>query len=115
MDGFKLGAMLQCSPPVGADAATLDNSCVGNLKRATAALDARDSGHAAIVSVRTYADGAQAGAIDVTGDASPPTAVSPGPGPVVTVVVFTLADGSTNATGVACPEKGSCVGIASHP
>jgi hypothetical protein len=116
IDGFTLGAIVECSPPVDVDAAVLDQSCAGFPKRATAALDAREPGHAAIVSTTMYADGTQPGPIDVTGDASVPPQPSMHPGPYVTVFVFTLADGSTRATGVACSgEPATCVGVASYP
>lgn len=49
VDGFKPGAMAACSPPVGVvDQAALDGSCAGSIKRATAALDAREPGEAAV-------------------------------------------------------------------
>ena len=117
IDGFTLGAMAACSPPVDVDAAALDRSCAGYLKRATAALDTREPGHPDVVSVAMYADGSQPAPIDVTGDGAPPT---PGPGhlgPTVTVFVFKLADGSTRATGVACVDASppSCVGVGSDP
>lgn len=115
IDGFKLGVMAACSPPIGADAAALDRSCAGDQQRATAALDAREPGHPAVVSIRMYSDGTQPEPVDVTGDAPPPDPASRHPGPTVTVFVFTLTDGSTRATGVACPESGPCVGVASYP
>jgi hypothetical protein len=116
IDGFILGALAVCSPPVDVDAATLDASCAGFSKRATAALDARDPGHAAIVSTQMYSDGSQPGPIDVTGDATPPTQRSAHPGPLVYVFVFKLSDGSTRATGVACSDEPvSCVGVAAYP
>jgi hypothetical protein len=81
-----------------------------------AALDARDPGHAAIVSTVTCADGTQPGTIDVIGGASPPAEVTRHPGPNVTVFVFKLADGTTRATGVACSgDPVTCVGVGSYP
>jgi hypothetical protein len=119
IDGFTLGSIVKCSPPVDVDVATLDASCMGHPKRATAALDARDPGHAAIVSMEAYSDGTQPGPIDVTGPGIPPTPAPRHPGPNVTVFVFKLADGSTRATGVACTKASgqltSCVGIQSYP
>jgi hypothetical protein len=117
IDGFTPGAVIVCSPPVSVDAAALDRGCAGNLKRATAALDAREPGHAAVVSVRMYSDGTQPGPIDVSGDAPPPTPAPRHPGPNVTVFVFTLTDGSVRATGVACEdiEPVVCVGVESYP
>lgn len=100
IDGFTPGALAACSPPVGVDAAALDASCAGFQKRAIAALDAREPGHAAIVSTQMYADGKQAGVTHAT----------------VTVFVFKLADGSTEATGVACSgDPATCVGVGSYP
>jgi hypothetical protein len=117
IDGSTLGAMAACSPPVDVDAAALDESCAGYLKRATAALDTRDPVHPAVVSVAMYTDGSQPAPIDVTGDATPPMPASTHAGPTVTVFVFTLADGSTRATGVACVDSSppSCVGVGSYP
>lgn len=117
IDGFTLGAEITCSGPVGVDEATLDRGCAGDLKRATAALDAREPGHDAVVSVEMYSDGTQPGPIDVIGDAPPPTPAPRHPGPFVTVFVFTLADGSKRATGVACEdvEPVVCVGVGSYP
>jgi hypothetical protein len=113
IDGFTLGSIVKCSPPVDVDAATLDASCMGDPKRATEALDAREPGHPAIASIEEYADGTQPGPIDFTGPGVPPTPAPRHPGPTVYVFVFTLADGSTRATGVACSE--TCVGVASYP
>lgn len=117
IDGFTLGALAACSPPVDVDAAALDRSCAGYLKRATAALDTREPGHPAVVSVVMFADGGQPAPIDVTGDATPPMPAPTHAGPAVTVFVFTLADGSTRATGVACVDGSppSCVGVGSYP
>jgi hypothetical protein len=113
IDGFTLGSIVKCSPPLESDPVILDRSCAGYPKRARAALDARDPGHAAIVSVDTYTDGTQPGPIDFTGSGVPPTPAPRHPGPTVYVFVFTLANGSTRATGVACSE--TCVGVASYP
>jgi hypothetical protein len=116
IDGFTLGVLVKCSPPVDVDAAALDASCAGFPTRAMAALDARDPGHAAIVSTVTYADGTQPGTTDLTGVASPPLEATRHPGPNVTVFVFKLADGTTRATGVACSgDPMTCVGVGSYP
>jgi len=116
IDGFTPGVLVVCSPPVDVDAAALDASCAGFPKRAIAALDARDPGHAAIVSTATYTDGTQPGTLDVTGGASPPPEAARHPGPDVTVFVFKLADGTTRATGVACSGGPvACVGVGSYP
>ena len=85
------------------------------LQLAASALDAREPGHAAIVSTQQYADGTQPGPIDVTGAALPRAPESRHPGPDVTVFVFTLADGSVRATGVACVDAATCIGIATYP
>ncbi len=92
-------------------------SCAGDVDRATAALDSRDPGHAPIVSVESYADGSQPAPVDVTGGEAPPPPASRHPGPIVTVYVFKLADGSTRATGVACAEDAvhMCVGVGRYP
>jgi hypothetical protein len=115
IDGFRLGAIEACSPPLVSDAAALDRSCAGYQTRAMAALDAREPGHPAIASIRMYSDGTQPGPIDVTGDAAVPTPAPRHLGPTVTVSVFTLTDGSSRATGVACTEDGPCVGVVSYP
>jgi hypothetical protein len=85
------------------------------LRLAASALDARGPGHAAIASTKRYADGTQPGPIDVTGNALPPAAASRHAGPDVTVFVFTLADGSVRATGLACVDSATCAGIATYP
>jgi hypothetical protein len=87
------------------------------IERATAALDARDPGHAAIVSMTKYSDGTQPEPVDVTGNAPTPTPPpTRHPGPNVFVFVFKLADGSTRATGVACTgNPPTCVGVGSYP
>jgi hypothetical protein len=116
IDGFTLGALAACSPPVDVDATSLDASCAGLPERAVAALDAREPGHAAVVSTSMYADGSQPGTIDVTGNAVPPKTATRHPCPDVTVFVFRLADRSTKATGVACSgEPTRCVGVGSYP
>src|SRR2546423_6433276 len=113
IDGFRPGVMVKCSPPFDVDVSVIDASCGGDPKRAIAALDARDPGHAAIVSMEAYTDATQPGPIDFTGPGIPPTAAPRHPGPNVTVFVFKLADGSTRATGVACTKDAtnhtSCV------
>ncbi len=74
----------------------------------------------------TFTDGTQPEPVDVTGNAPTPTpAPTAHAGPLVTVFVFELADGSIRATGVACPAylkdnaivavKGPCVGVGSYP
>jgi len=117
IDGFKLGVVLVCSPAVGSvDPSLTGSTCAGQLALATAALDARDPGHAAVVDVARYSDGTQPEPLDVSGNAPTPTPPpTMHPGPRVTVFVFTLADGSVRATGVACPDARSCVGVGSYP
>jgi hypothetical protein len=116
IDGFLPGALSTCSsniftPPPGV------HTCLGDMARyealARAALDARDPHHAAIVSFTRLTDGTQP-TNDFTGGGTP-VYRSPHPGPNVTVFVFKLADGSTVATGVACPETDSCVGVGAYP
>jgi hypothetical protein len=100
IDGFTPGSLAKCSPPVDVDPAELGDSCAVLPTLALAALDARAPGHAAIVSMQMYTDGKQ-----------PADAASN-----VMVFVFTLADGSTKATGVACSgDPASCVGVGSYP
>lgn len=117
IDGFKLGAVLECSPPIGSpDPSLAGSSCAGQPALALAALDARDPGHAAVIATTTYSDGTQPGPLDVTGNAPTPTPPpTTHPGPDVTVFVFTLADGSVRATGVACTGPRACVGVGSYP
>ena len=117
IDGFKIGVAESCSPPVGSmDPSLVGSSCAGQRALATAALDARDPGHAAVVSVAMYSDGTQPEPVDVSGNAPTPTPPpTTHPGPPVTVFVFTLADGSVRATGVACADARSCVGVGSYP
>jgi hypothetical protein len=117
VDGFKLGVVVKCSGGIETNPAVLERGCGGDLKRATAALDAREPGHAAVVSYTRYSDGTQPGPIDMTGDGPPPIPGPRHPGPNVTVFVFTLADGSTRATGVACGDVKPtvCVGVGSYP
>ncbi|MCY7288540.1 MAG: hypothetical protein LH624_09905 [Cryobacterium sp.] len=116
VDGFTLGALATCSNPVGSiDPKYSSSSCAGMLKEATIALDARNPGHAAVVSVEQYSDGTRPGPIDVTGSGPVPTLAPSHLGPDVTVFVFTLADGSVRATGVACADTTSCAGVAAYP
>jgi hypothetical protein len=116
VDGFTLGAPEACSPPVGSiDPKYADVSCAGMLRLAASALDAREPGHAAIAATKRYGDGTQPAPIDVTGNALPSAPASRHPGPDVTVFVFTLADGSIRATGVACVDSATCAGIATYP
>ena len=110
IDGFTLGARAECSGFVGSVHPDVIG-CGSYPELAVAALDARDKGHAAIVSTVMFTDATRPGAIDVTGDASPSIPKSAGSGGVVTVFVFTLADGSIHATGVKCSEPGPCVGV----
>jgi hypothetical protein len=114
VDGFMIGSLAACSG--GTDATSQPNSCTRYPALAEAALDARDPGHAAVVKVQTFSDGAQPGPIDVTGDASPPPEASNSIDAYVTVFVFTLADGTIRATGVECPRSdAACKGIGSYP
>ena len=110
IDGFTLGMPVKCSGPVGPVPSDVIG-CGSDRALAVAALDARDVGHAAIVSTVTFTDATQPGPIDATGDASPSIPESVGPGCVVTVFVFTLADGSTHAMGVKCSESEPCVAV----
>lgn len=125
IDGFKLGVRVTCSPGIGP--APSGGWCPGlDQAKAVAALDVRVPAHAAVVSTMTFTDGTQPEPVDVTGNAPTPTpAPTAHAGPLVTVFVFELADGSIRATGVACPAylkdnaivavKGPCVGVGSYP
>lgn len=119
VDGFKIGVTLACSPGIGLDAAALDRGCAGYPKRALAALDAREPSHPAVVGVAMYSDGTQPEPVDYSANAPSPTPPPTAhPGPRVVVLVYTLADGSVRATGVACTGNGptsSCVGIGAYP
>ncbi len=118
IDGFTLGVRLACSGGIGSiDPNYASRTCSGMAELATAALDARDKGHAAVTSMTRYSDGTQPEPVDVTGNAPTPTPPpTRHPGPQVTVFVFTLADGSTRATGVACTDNPpKCVGLGSYP
>jgi hypothetical protein len=117
IDGFKIGVMEACSLPVGSiDPSLAGSSCSGQPALALAALDARDPGHAAVISTAMFSDGTQPEPVDITGNAPTPTPPPTAhPGPRVTVFVFILADGSVRATGVACPDDRSCVGVGSYP
>jgi hypothetical protein len=64
VDGFKIGVIVACSPGVGQDAAELDRGCAGFPRRATAALDASEPNHPAVVGVATYSDGTQPEPVD---------------------------------------------------
>lgn len=110
IDGFTLGVPVKCSGPVGPVPSDVIG-CGSYPELAVAALDARDKSHSAIVSTVTFTDATHSGPVDVTGDASPSIPESAGSGGVVTVFVFTLADGSIHATGVKCSESGPCVGV----
>ena len=60
IDGFKLGAVLECSPPIGSpDPSLAGSSCAGQPALALAALDARDPGHQAVIATTMYSDGTQ--------------------------------------------------------
>jgi hypothetical protein len=117
IDGFTVGVRETCSSPVGSiDPSLAGSSCSGQPALALAALDVRDPGHEAVVSMAMYTDGTQPEPVDVTGNAPTPTPPpTRHPGPLVTVFVFTLADGSVRATGVACPDARTCVGVGSYP
>lgn len=118
IDGFTPGVHLVCSGAIGSiDPKYMSRTCSGKIELAIAALDARDPSHAAVVSMTQYSDGTQPEPVDVTGNAPTPTPPpTRHPGPQVTVFVFTLADGSTRATGVACTDNPpACVGVGSYP
>jgi hypothetical protein len=118
VDGFTLGAPASCMGPTevpGAPTPLPDTVCFDFPALAQGALDARDPNHAGIVSVDQYSDGTQPGSIDVTGAATAPPQATWHPGPAVDVFVFTLADGTRRATGVACDRLGPCVGVGSYP
>jgi len=85
IDGFTPGMPAACSPPVGPNAAVPAGTCSELPGLAVAALDAREPGHAAIVSEGMFTDGRLSGPSRIT----------------LYVFVFELADGSTKATGVA--------------
>jgi hypothetical protein len=97
IDAFPIGELAGCSPPAGPGGPPLTETCLVFPEKAQAALDAREPGHAAITSMRMYVD------------LRPPDQNSG-----VVVFVFTLADGTTKATGVDC-RSGTCVGIGSYP
>jgi hypothetical protein len=119
IDGFTPGVIEKCAGPTDPADALLDASCPGQYRLARAVLDARNPGHAAVMSLEMYSDGTQPGPIDFTGPGIPPSPAPRHPGPNVTVFVYKLADGSTRATGVACMDdatgRSSCVGVASYP
>jgi hypothetical protein len=117
IDGFTIGVAEACSGPIGSiDPSLMGRTCIGQQTLALAALDARDPGHAVVLSTSMYTDGTQPEPLDVTGNAPTPTPPPTAhPGPLVTVFVFTLADGSVRATGIACPDSGSCIGVGSYP
>jgi hypothetical protein len=110
IDGFTLGVRVACSGPVGSVPSSVVG-CGGYPQLAIEALDARDPGHAPIVATATFTDASGPGPIDVTGGASPSLPASASSGDVVTVFVFTLADGSVRATAVKCSTTGSCAGV----
>jgi hypothetical protein len=118
IDGFTLGEPTSCMGGTympGDPTPLPDTMCFDFPALARAALDARDPNHVAIVSVDGYSDGTQPGSVDITGDATAPPEATRHPGPAVDVFVFTLADGTTRATGVVCNGSGPCVGVGSYP
>lgn len=117
IDGFTLGVLAACSPPVTDDPKILDESCAGFPKRALAALDAREPGHAAVTSVQMYADGTSPAPIDVTGKSPGPTPPPLHKGAFVYVFVFNLEDRSVRATGISCTDSNPtvCQGIEAYP
>ena len=101
IDGFLLGSALYWSPPVGPiDPALEDRLYPNELGLATSVLDRRDPGHARLISVQEFADGIQP---------------ARDPGPLVSIFVFTLADGSVHATAVSCADSAPCGGLGSYP
>ena len=74
VDGFRPGVLLACSGAIGSiDPKYSSRTCSGMSELATSALDARDPGHAAIVSMTQYSDGTQPEPVDGTGNAPTPT------------------------------------------
>ena len=94
IDGFPIGSAAPCG------------ACTGEISMATTALDARDPGHAGIVSAIPYTD------IDPCANGTS-TVLCVRDASVV-VVVLRLADGSTRATGVACLGVAACKGVGSY-
>ena len=118
IDGFTLGEPTGCMGGTdfpGNPTQARHTMCFDFPALARAAFDARDPDHGAIVSVDQYADGTQPSSVDITGDATAPPQATRHPGPAVDVFVFTLADGTRRATGVACNGSGPCVGVGSYP
>jgi len=95
IDGFPIGPPASCG------------ACTDEIAMATTALDVRDPGHARVQSATPYADVDPCrngmSAVPCVRDSS------------VVVVVFSLADGSKHATGVACIGIDPCVGTGSYP
>ncbi len=99
IDGFPIGQLATCSG-LGQLIESQGPTCEGLSNLATAALDTREPGHPTIASTHMYTDGGK----------------PPGADSAVTVFVFTLADGTTRATGVSCTGQPSvCVGIGAYP
>jgi hypothetical protein len=96
VDGFPLGTRLECA-----------TACSAVIDMATGALDARDPGHAPVVSAVPYHD------LDPCSDGTSPVPCVRDS--TLTVVVFRLADGSTRAAGVACIGVAPCVAAESYP
>jgi hypothetical protein len=118
IDGFTLGVMVKCSPPL--DPAAIGTSCASYPSRALAAFEELQPDHPAVVATEVFADGTQPGPIDFTGPGIPPTPAPRHPGPDVTIVVFTLEDGTKRAVGIACSkpdptQRTVCKGVTSYP
>ena len=110
VDGFTLGAAVECSGFVGSVPPRV-TGCAGAADLAVAALSARAPGHAAIVATQAFLDAAGPGPIDVTGSASPSIPAAAASGGTTTIYVFTLADGSVRAMAVGCSDSGSCTAV----
>jgi len=110
VDGFTLGAPVECSGFVGSVPPQV-TGCAGAAALAATALNASAPGHAAIVATQAFLDAAEPAPIDVTGGASPSIPAAPGSGGATTVYVFTLADGSVRAMAVRCSDSGSCTAV----
>jgi hypothetical protein len=95
IDGFPIGSAAPCG------------ACTDEIAMATTALDARDPGHAPVLSATPYTD------IDPCTNGMSDVLCSRDAH--VYVVVFRFADGSTRATGVACLGVSPCRGTESYP
>lgn len=93
IDGFPLGAPVECSP-------SMTVSCDQLVALGRQALDQRDPGHAAVQATHLYEEGPL-----------PPGMVRSG---TLRVIVFDLADGSTHATGVVCGVP-PCAPLMTYP